>query len=92
VLLHYTIVHCITPYADITYFNYKSYFYTDGLFTIVDVGELERHSIGAVFRTSNGGSALMLNVLQTPNYKPLLQVVIHFFCVSLMKLLPTINI
>jgi len=36
----------------------------DGLFTTIDVGEVGRNSDGAVFRTSNLGRALDLDVLQ----------------------------
>jgi len=35
----------------------------DGLFTTIDVGEVGRNSDGALFRTSNLGRALNLNIL-----------------------------
>lgn len=43
----------------------------DELFTTIDVGEVGRNSDGAVFRTSNLGRALDLNVLQLPPSRPL---------------------
>lgn len=43
----------------------------DGLFTTIDVGEIRRNSDGAVFRTSNLGRALNLDILQLPPPRPL---------------------
>lgn len=42
----------------------------DGLFTTIDVGEVGRNSDGAVFRTSNLGCALNLDILQLPPPRP----------------------
>lgn len=52
-------IKCL-PNTGSTDFNYKRYFSivlmvcvdADGLFTIIDVGEVERNSDGAVFKTS----------------------------------------
>lgn len=63
-------IKCL-PNTGSTYFNYKGYFSivlmacvdADGLFTTIDVGEVGRNSDGALFRTSNLGRALNLNIL-----------------------------
>lgn len=72
-------IKCL-PNTGSTYFNYKGYFFivllacidADGLFTKIDVGEVERNSDGVVFRTSNLGRALNLDILQLPHSRPLL--------------------
>lgn len=48
-----------------------AYVDADELFTTIDVGEVGRNSDGAVFRNSNLGRALDLNVLQLPPSRPL---------------------
>lgn len=67
------------PRTGSQFYNYKRYFSivlmacadADGLFTTIDVGEIDRNSNGAVFRSSNLGRALQLGLLQLPQPKPL---------------------
>lgn len=71
-------IKCL-PNTGSTYFIYKGYFSivlmacvdADGLFTTIDVGEVGRNSDSAVFRTSNLGRALNLDILQLPPPRPL---------------------